>query len=202
MRTVVDDSFEESGWTMYLEDFFAKDNKNNNDNDVNLDHQNCCFSFDDYETSSSLVSDAASLALKKNPDNCKYNCEQESVGLSLSIANKCYSKLSFKKRKSKGIANNSLVDDDALEDTASSPVNSPKVYDMMNQFNKSTKQRHNNMDISLSQAKGIISGIADDESRSDHLGFIGRERESTELRKRGLCLVPLSMVRDSKINLT
>ncbi|KAF2314223.1 hypothetical protein GH714_024251 [Hevea brasiliensis] len=82
-----------------------------------------------------------------------------------------YSRLSFKKRKTKG----PLIADDALEDTASSPVNSPKVYDlmMMNQLNKSTKQRQN-MDISSpslqEKRRGIRVGEAKFVARNAHPG--------------------------------
>jgi hypothetical protein len=85
---------EESGWTVYFEDFLV--NNNNNEEE----HSYCSSRF----KSSSLVSDAASLAGKKSLDK---------------ISSK---RLSFKKRKTIG----ALVDD-ALEDTASSPVSSPKV---------------------------------------------------------------------------
>lgn len=83
---------EESGWTMYLEDFR-----------IDKNYEQSCFS---YETS--LISDAGSTA---------------------KIKRGCYNEMSsFKKRKT--ILKVVLVDDDyddALEDTASSPVQSPKV---------------------------------------------------------------------------
>ncbi|EEF39564.1 vascular-related unknown protein 1 [Ricinus communis] len=172
---VVDDddddkySFEESGWTMYLDDSF----------DNNGDENHSSFPFDDETAASSLVSDAASLIFKKSDGDL------EKSGLPIDN-NKSYSRLSFKKRKTKG----ALVDD-SLEDTASSPVNSPKVYDIMNQFNKSIKQR--DMDVSQDKGNNITSSdqLLDDRS---NLGFLGRESDNTELKKRGLCLVPVSMV--------
>ncbi|KAL3576806.1 hypothetical protein D5086_022089 [Populus alba] len=141
-----DDSFEESGWTMYFEDFFAQNNREDCDHDFN---EHSSFSFD-HDGSSPMVSDAASLAVMKSAGD---HHGERVVGLP--IDNK-----SFKKRRTKG-----ALLDDALEDTASSPVNSPKD-------------------------KGSASGQID--MRSD-LGFILRESDSTELQKRGLCLVPLSM---------
>jgi len=92
---------EESGWTVYFEDFLV--NNNNNEEE----HSYCSSRF----KSSSLVSDAASLAGKKSLDK---------------ISSK---RLSFKKRKTIG----ALVDD-ALEDTASSPVSSPKVIILFSFF--------------------------------------------------------------------
>lgn len=82
-------SQDESGWTLYFEDFLL-------DNNNNEEHSYC---------SSDLVSDAASLAGKKS-----------------TLIKRSSKRLSFKKRKTIG----ALVDD-ALEDTASSPVSSPKV---------------------------------------------------------------------------
>lgn len=43
----------------------------------------------------------------------------------------------------------------------------------------------------LLQEKGSTSGRVDERNES---GFIGREGDCTELKKRGLCLVPFSMV--------
>lgn len=96
-----DVSPEESGWTMYFDDFF---NQHNN--------ENSCFSSG---LESSLISDAASSVLKnKVADN-----HEQATGFS---QKKNSDRLSFKKRKAKVVA----IDDD-LEDTASSPANSPKV---------------------------------------------------------------------------
>ncbi|XP_050219652.1 vascular-related unknown protein 1-like [Mercurialis annua] len=166
MNTIVvsdDNSFEESGWTMYIDDFNAM-NKNNNENNSSL-----CFD-DETICSSDLISDAASLILK----NSNGDIENKSV--------------SFKKRKMKVFAI-----DDSLEDTASSPVNSPKVCDIMKQpFTKTSK--HKEMDIS--QVKGNNNIASSDEvvDERSNLGFTGRESENTELKKRGFCLVPLSVV--------
>ncbi|CAK7338386.1 unnamed protein product [Dovyalis caffra] len=173
-KTTDHDSFEEeSGWTTYFEDFFAQ---NNEEDHVHHDYQYTSLSLD-HDRSSSIVSDAASLVVKKSAD-------EQVVGLPIDNRSFKYS-LSFKKRRTKG----ALVDD-ALEDTASSPVNSPKVYEnmMINQCKKSTKQKDN---MEISQDKGSASIQID--KRSD-LGFVVGESDNTELKKRGLCLVPLSMV--------
>lgn len=93
---------EESGWTAYFQDF-----SNNNNNNIDIkDHENILEeSF--CTISSSLVSDAASYAASKIDHD------------------QTPKKLSFKKTRAKEISQ-----DDSLEDTASSPVNSPKVrYD-------------------------------------------------------------------------
>lgn len=102
-QAITNETPEESGWTMYFEDFLA-----NNREQISSP------SGTDYgHGSSSMVSDAASSAGKKLGGN-----DHVSV---LSLEKRCQ-KLSFKKRKTKG-----AVVDDALEDTASSPVTSPKV---------------------------------------------------------------------------
>ncbi|KAI5412214.1 hypothetical protein KIW84_057042 [Lathyrus oleraceus] len=92
------ESSEESSWTKYFEDFFNNDH-NNIDGD---DH-------DGGSSTSSLVFDAAE---KKLSDHSAQGAME-------------YNKrLSFKKRKK---IKTSLVDHD-LEDTASSPINSPKIF--------------------------------------------------------------------------
>lgn len=86
---------------MYFEDLLANNNNEYGYSSSGLE-------------SPSLVSDAASLAGKRYE-----SIERDG---SLAMVKSSSKRLSFKKRKAKG----ALVDD-ALEDTASSPVNSPKV---------------------------------------------------------------------------
>lgn len=92
---------EESTWTFYLEDFLG-DNKK--------EHNSYLYS-SGYGSPNSLVSDAASSVGKKSADK---NGEKS---------------LSFKRRKKSKEANLVGFDghDHALQDTASSPANSPKV---------------------------------------------------------------------------
>ncbi|XP_061358232.1 vascular-related unknown protein 4 [Gastrolobium bilobum] len=143
-KNMTNESSEESGWTMYFEDFFNKQNTND---------QKCSMTFSgvDHDSSSSLVSDAASLA----PTKTLVNSAQ---------AEECRNRLSFKKKKKK--TKTSLVDD-SLEDTASSPITSPKE-------------------------NGNTSGERDE--RKELPGFNERDSECTELKNKGLCLVPLSMI--------
>ncbi|KAF5727973.1 hypothetical protein HS088_TW21G00113 [Tripterygium wilfordii] len=163
-RTSDHESQEESGWTMYFDDFF--NNSNNN--------EESSFSFEDHDygtKSSSLVSNAASSVAKR------FSCnEQEDVvGIQIMEKRSYNRSLSFKKRKTKG----GLVDD-ALEDTASSPVNSPKVYSMMMNKPENQKEKDDSLQSYNDQEKGSNSRNSD--------------VSCTELKKRGLCLVPLSMV--------
>ncbi|KAA8526952.1 hypothetical protein F0562_008819 [Nyssa sinensis] len=95
------DSREESSWTFYFEDFLCNKNE---DKSLSSGHE-----------SPSLVSDASSSAAKKITNN--------NLQLAGFCLDKSCKKLSFKERKS---TKGALVDD-PLEDTASSPVNSPKV---------------------------------------------------------------------------
>ncbi|CAL5402820.1 unnamed protein product [Camellia sinensis] len=143
-RTVDNSDDEESSWTFYFEDFLCH---NNNDEKS---------SFSSGHENPSLVSDAASAAAAK-----KFLDKDDQVIGEFSCDRISDKNLSFKKRKTKG----GLVND-ALEDTASSPVNSPKE-------------------------KGNTSGQTDGRSE---LGIVGRDSDYTELKKRGLCLVPLSML--------
>ncbi|XP_019055567.1 PREDICTED: uncharacterized protein LOC104610871 isoform X2 [Nelumbo nucifera] len=108
-KTRVDNCPEESGWTIYFEDFLS--------NNQETTSRSSGF------VSSSLVSDAASCAARK-----KFSDQDGgSVGCySLVGSQKSCKELSFKKRmRTKGV-----WDDDDLEDTASSPVNSPKVSNL------------------------------------------------------------------------
>ncbi|KAJ4976283.1 hypothetical protein NE237_001389 [Protea cynaroides] len=143
---------EESGWTEYFEDF------------LNENRENTCCS-NDYGTCS-LVSDAASCAVYKFSDN-------QVIGNSPMIGTEQGCK---KKRIRK------VLDDDDLEDTASSPCNSPKVSEL-SRLHMNRRKRDDN--IGSSQGKG---GKQIDER--NELGLIN----GTELKKRGLCLVPVSMI--------
>ncbi|KAJ8754679.1 hypothetical protein K2173_010770 [Erythroxylum novogranatense] len=156
---------EESSWTMYLEDFFANHNQDNHDSSI----------FD--EETFPEVSDAASLVGKKSLES------KPAIGL-LSTNQKSYnSRLSFKKRQTK-----EAMVDDALEDTASSPANSPMVYDVNVQFQKNTRQK---VEVCTSQGKSsaLYKG-----RETGNLGFLGCENDTIELKQSGLCFVPVSMV--------
>lgn len=98
---------EESGWTMYFEDLFDNDN----------DDDRCSISSD--FASSSLVSDAASLMTAKKLGSADRELQAQEF-----VVGKNGNRSSFKKRKKTKAA---LIDD-SLEDTASSPVNSAKVF--------------------------------------------------------------------------
>ncbi|EYU19230.1 hypothetical protein MIMGU_mgv1a022947mg [Erythranthe guttata] len=133
-----EDSPEESSWTFYIEGFMRDDNDNDND-DINS-----LSSASEMAESPSLVSDAASSAVVKKLSSSYYNCcvcrsntDDDGddgacrLGFKGSIRNMLIKQNSFKKQKTK-VFLPSVMDYD-LEDTASSPVNSPKVS-YMNQF--------------------------------------------------------------------
>ncbi|CAJ1978755.1 unnamed protein product [Sphenostylis stenocarpa] len=109
-------SSEESGWTTYFDDFF--NNHVDNKCSMSLSGVAC----------SSLVSDAASLVHKKVASSKQV--EEFSV-------NKNSKRTSFKKRKDVITA---LIDD-ALEDTATSPLSSPKVLYANQQIDKANRQK-------------------------------------------------------------
>ncbi|CAN1124154.1 Vascular-related unknown protein 1, partial [Linum perenne] len=116
----ISDQEEESGWTGYFEDFCC-------DQDADAASMSLC--------SSSMVSDASSLPAAMNHHNMNINKNNKnSSSLPLHQIH-LYSgnhnavlpkKLNFKNRRARDI---SSIADDSLEDTASSPVNSPKVMD-------------------------------------------------------------------------
>ncbi|CAI8616089.1 unnamed protein product [Vicia faba] len=129
---------------------------------------------------SSLVSDAASCAAWKLSHHHNHL-----------VSSKLPKKLCFKKTRSKIIS-----DDDPLEDTASSPLNSPKVRDLSPNEIASKK-----IDDQL-QAGSMGKGLTSSHNRSellqmdDKIGFEFNEKniDCIELKKRGLCLVPLSLL--------
>lgn len=102
---------EESGWTAYFQDF------SDHHQEQQHEEQSLCSSF---AATSSMVSDAASHAAWRFSRG-----GHNHVGAAGDLGSpKTPIKLSFKKTRSKQIS----AHDDSLEDTASSPVNSPKVH--------------------------------------------------------------------------
>ncbi|XP_042041515.1 vascular-related unknown protein 1-like isoform X2 [Salvia splendens] len=76
--------------------------------------------------------------------------------------------------------------DDALEDTASSPVHSPKVSTMMKQM----EVNHRKMDESNS--KNFLKPEREERNTKNIVIDNETSDQYMELRKRGLCLVPMS----------
>ncbi|KAI5565557.1 hypothetical protein BDE02_14G130000 [Populus trichocarpa] len=160
---------EESGWTSYFEDF---------SNHKEEDHSLCSITFD----SSSMVSDAASFPPWKSSHAVA--CSSINGGLP--------KELTFKKTRAKEI---SL--DDSLEDTASSPVNSPKVRDLRPISENPTKTNDQYFNSSLGNKEG--SGLEQyaeglETSERCEIIFSSGKNDCIDLKKRGLCLVPLSML--------
>ncbi|XP_042971736.1 vascular-related unknown protein 1 isoform X2 [Carya illinoinensis] len=123
---------------------------------------------------SSVVSDAASSATWKNSNS------------NLKIPKR----LGFKKTRTKIISF-----DDSLEDTASSPVSSPKVGDLEPGDMNPRKAHDHHIISSLSKADTLdhYNPELQADERREIMNFGGKNNHDyTELRKRGLCLVPLS----------
>ncbi|KAE9599930.1 hypothetical protein Lal_00045937 [Lupinus albus] len=163
-KNMTNESLEESGWTIYFDDFF------NNNHNIMEDGECNSLSFSGVDTSStSLVSDAASLAAQKLAEN-------------FPMSKNGNRSLSLKKRKKI----RTVFVDDSLEDTASSPVNSPKVS-----FDNQLWKEKQKKEIDFSQEKGNTSEERDERKE---LSLNEKNSECTELKKKGLCLVPLSML--------
>ncbi|KAL2943753.1 hypothetical protein RDABS01_032100 [Bienertia sinuspersici] len=144
-----DNSSEESGWTVYFEDFIAN-NRDNIDNSIAEEQEHAySFSYSGYQNSL-LNSDAAF---------------RNKVGSS--------------KLVSKKVTTKKFVDQE-LEDTASSPCHSPKVNDLKQLYMKSKELGTQG----VCQEKGQTSQHADE---GINMGFL-----ETQLRRKGLCLVPMS----------
>ncbi|XP_054816668.1 vascular-related unknown protein 1-like isoform X2 [Prosopis cineraria] len=104
-------------------------------------------------------------------------------------------KLTFKKSRTKQISQ-----DDPLEDTASSPVNSPKVGNLHPTEKISIKVDDHQPDVAASMAKEFrgaehySESVREDDDKKE--GSLKAEStiDCTDLKERGLCLVPLSML--------
>ncbi|GAA0183174.1 hypothetical protein LIER_42353 [Lithospermum erythrorhizon] len=149
---------EESSWTFYIQDFLCEDDNNS------LSSYSC------YEMSDSLLSDAAAPAVK-DPNYQK----DGGLNVNYETSKRKTKRTIFRKQ----IVTHGAAMDEDLEDTASSPVNSPKVSYM------------NNFEIKQKELPNVYQeevGRKSSSSRDEVGGDI------TELKKRGLCLVPLSNV--------
>jgi len=119
--TVEDDrSSEESGWTEYLADFSAYNRGERDDDEDNVENSS-------FVISESMVSDAGSgpeWRQRNSNSNINNNNHSLTAGVWSSFDGlpNVPKKLNFKKKRTQEISH-----DDSLEDTASSPVDSPKV---------------------------------------------------------------------------
>ncbi|KAL5196639.1 hypothetical protein ABZP36_000151 [Zizania latifolia] len=175
---------EESSWTDYFVDFImSEEEKKRRDAshcttyDGDEDYGDCSDQEVEEEEvqEDSMISDAASCAPAALPDRYKELKKLKKV---------------FKAR---------LDHDDSLEDTASSPVNSPKVS-ALSQLQLSPKRNCNTRDLT----KEV--GIGDDHGREgmeyadamEGVRFVDQSQKSVtpsaELKDNGLCLFPLSML--------
>ncbi|KAG6473181.1 vascular-related unknown protein 1-like [Zingiber officinale] len=164
------DGSEESGWTMYLEDFMASEEKSQ----VAAEASGCnCSSV----VTLSTIYDAAPstfLARQQQP-SAKVDVPED------------YTKLIPKRRK------RLIMDDDSLEDTASSPVNSPKITESFLTTNPTKK------DYQSLLHKGIPQVMNDERLKEAEEEFNlteGTNEKYSLLKNRGLCLIPLSMLVD------
>ncbi|KAM3320808.1 hypothetical protein P3S67_008010 [Capsicum chacoense] len=164
---------EESGWTTYLEDFSLM---NNYQSDQNYRSSSCCDD-DNFGSHYSLLSDAASnIAPWKNNNYCNTNYNDQLVE-----NDEC----SPKKLNLMKLPRNKKINDPDLEDTASSPVNSPKVSNFRQ------------MEINYRRKENSSGNFLGSEGCSRQLQEMQKvERENngyTDLKKKGHCLVPISM---------
>ncbi|KAE8724580.1 Homeodomain GLABROUS 2 isoform 1 [Hibiscus syriacus] len=173
-----DDSVEESGWTAYFEAF----SDNNNQYQQQQQQNSYCSSL---SCGSSLISDAATTRGAAWKSSSSHN----NIDLHHRVFPK---KLRFKKTRAAEICD----EDDSLEDTASSPVNSPKVSDDWKSNNMNPRKREDQAARNSlgKESADNCSGIHIEEEEENKLNFRDGKNDCTELNKRGLCLVPFSML--------
>ncbi|KAK4354093.1 hypothetical protein RND71_026287 [Anisodus tanguticus] len=164
-----DDTPEESGWTTYLEDFSMNQR----------DNYSSCNNSDDSFCSPSLLSDAASHAAWRNCNQLVQNASSPMGGSPF------LKRLNLKKQRK-----NKKISDPDLEDTASSPVNSPKV---------SSFKKIMDINCRTENSSGYFLGNEGGSGKSQEMTI---EKNSTsfdgkrymELKKKVLCMVPWSML--------
>ncbi|KAK1389025.1 Actin-related protein 8 [Heracleum sosnowskyi] len=105
-ETISDEQdLEESGWTSYFDDFFSSQNQEQYSGDSN--------------NNNFLVSDAASSVV----DHEKFNKSGQQIPSTSTMSTKFSKKVDMKRTSTNG----KILHDDSLDDTASSPVNSPRI---------------------------------------------------------------------------
>ncbi|CAN6452194.1 unnamed protein product [Victoria cruziana] len=156
---------EESGWTSYFEYFMQQER--------GLESSPSSA----YEGPPSTVSDAASAA--EHNLLCRVR---------VSAPPKACKRLEFRRRTTK-----SVVDEDPLEDTASSPLSSPKVSGMSLDMGSCRKEE--NCSAVMAENSSRNRSPLQTQRRNGMLQIPAQD-EYAELKKRGLCLVPLSMLVD------
>ncbi|KAH7859449.1 hypothetical protein Vadar_001202 [Vaccinium darrowii] len=182
-----DEAEEESGWTSYFEDFLAKQRGEQDQNSTTT------FFHDDHDQSlcsPSLLSDAASCAPLKTEN-------RNPVPINSPILEDGPKKMIHKAASFKKITRTREIShDDSLEDTASSPIDSPKVYSWKQMDINPRKREDNNGNESSSLGKGGGSNCSEIQREGHHEMIIeGNNNGYSELmKKRGLCLVPLSLL--------
>ncbi|KAK4420534.1 Vascular-related protein 1 [Sesamum alatum] len=158
---------EENGWTAYLQD------------------SSCANNGSFISSSPSLVSDAAWNGSDKNNNNNNVNHVR---------------RLNFKNLK-KGCNNHKRYScgDDDLEDTASSPVNSPKVSSLKEMVEVNYRRLDDHVVagnfLGKQSSSNNLSKVRGDEKNGKEFvesRKIDDDEYHVDLRKRGLCLVPMS----------
>ncbi|XP_074569030.1 uncharacterized protein LOC141825549 [Curcuma longa] len=160
------DGSEESGWTMYLEDYMASEERS--------PAAGGCSSSSDISLSST-ISDAASstFAAWQQQPSAKADTPED------------YRKLSLKRRK--GLMTNA----DSLEDTASSSLNCPKDTESYLSTNPTKKDYH-----SLQRGTPQVMNEQELKEVEDEFKFTEGTNGCSMLKNRRLYFVPLSMLVD------
>ncbi|GAA0155933.1 hypothetical protein LIER_43336 [Lithospermum erythrorhizon] len=162
-------SLEESSWTFYIQDFLCENDTGNNKSSLSSSsNNNSCY--DEIRASS-----AVQISNYQNDGRLNVNYERSKRN------NNNNKKKNSRKRK---VFNQGASMDDDLEDTASSPLNSPNKVSYMKDFEMKQKELSN----------AYLEEVERKRSSSRKFDVGEDNGDITELKKRGLCLVPLSSV--------
>ncbi|EOA39224.1 hypothetical protein CARUB_v10012201mg [Capsella rubella] len=166
IRTIHEEDQEESSWIVYFEDIDHDDEMVETEQDMS--HY--------YDNDSSMISDAASPVrtnnvVRRKATNINTNPKKRRI---------------IHQHKDEEEEHKGEIEEEDEEDTASSPSNKTKVRYILDGAEDTEKA----MDNVTSEEKGYIT-LTETGSK---INEVMNEEFSAELKKRGLCVVPLSML--------
>ncbi|CAI9088475.1 OLC1v1022810C1 [Oldenlandia corymbosa var. corymbosa] len=186
------DSPEESSWTFYMQDFL-NDHQNQDHDDDDKREESTTHHHHHYPHHDHDVSDAFSSSGKMACCDILMNTTSSRPALKFITSIASNTKQFSPKKRKPHFGASSSVNDLELEDTASSPANSPKVS-YLNELYFSPDEK--NKIKALEEGNNIIGRNDTSEGmRLQDEDQINNNNES-DLKKKGLCLVPVSMLRN------
>ncbi|CAH8297904.1 unnamed protein product [Eruca vesicaria subsp. sativa] len=140
--------------------------------DQTLEESSWTMYFEDFFEASSSVVDVGVFSSSSVSDAMSFVATKKNFEVSKQEGSNSSNNFKTKRTRNRDIPFGGHCD---LEDTASSPSRSPNVYSMMNSFDNNTRQ-----------GGGVVGEKTNNVQNQGEL--------SADLKQKGLCLVPMSMV--------